>query len=339
MSKKKVNNNKPKNTNKKVSKNLEEKQVKKISEEKPKKKNNLLIWFVIFIFTVFIVVVGIISYKTYNLAANKIIREQLVSVSEDESTPKSGLFIDTLETGYDVSNKFSSKYYFKGKNPNNYLIFENACWRIIHITQNDLLKIVHMGKTADNTCNNIDFKQGNVNNNSIVWGFDNNNFLESSIKNKLTEWSSQNNINNILSIDFTSNDSKVALVEWNIGTIDFKSTSNSLNADILDERKDNNFVSKLGLISVTDYLKAGCKLGSFYSNSSCKDNNYLYSGINYWTLIGEGITDNKAWAVVEDGSVNTAPITDDFGIYPVIYLNSDIKITGKGTAIEPYVVK
>lgn len=303
-----------------------------------KKSNN---FFTIFIFLVTVALLTFLAiklYNNYNLAANKIVRQQLVNILDEDYTPKSGLFIDTLETGYDVTDELSSKYYFKGKNVNNYIVFEGGCWRIIHITQNNLLKIIYMGKAINNTCENIDFKDGNVNNDNIAWG-NNSDFLTSDIKTQLKEWEKSNHINNVLDIDFTSGDSKVERVKWSIGKIDFKSTSNSLNADVLDERENNSYEGKIGLISVTDYLKAGCNLGSFYSNSSCKDNNYLYTGIDYWTIIGEGTTDDKAWAVVEEGSVNAAPITKELGIYPVIYLKSNVKITGSGSSKDPYIVQ
>lgn len=305
---------------------------------KEKKKNSIITVVSLIIIGLILVGVMITYFNHFNLAANKIIRDQLVVV-EEGVTPKSGLFLDTLETGFDPSNELSSKYYFKGDQVNNHLIFENGCWRIIHITQNNLLKIVYMGASVDNKCVDKSSLDGNVNTNDLIWGSDNNHFLESVIFEKLNEWVKNDTINDLINIDFNSPDSKVETVSWNIGSIDFTSNFNSLNADVINEAANNNFTSKLGLISVTDYLKAGCQVGSFSSNPSCKDNNYLYTGINYWTIINDGASIDKAWAVVEDGSVNSALINETYGIYPVLYLKSNVKLTGLGTPSQPYIVE
>lgn len=68
-----------------------------------------------------------------------------------------GLWEDNADTGKDTSLPFASKYFYSGKNVDNYVTFPNTSrdkssattWRIINIPENDCVKITHSDGLSD----------------------------------------------------------------------------------------------------------------------------------------------------------------------------------------------
>lgn len=292
---------------------------------------------------IFIVILLTISYIIYYLlqnqflsAAEKIIKDSLVEEGN-------GLYRDTLATGLNENAPFSSKYYFKGDKLNNYIIFEGSCWHIINIAQNNTIKIMYIGSSNNNQCINTVNK---LTNNMISWNeVGNNTWDKSTIQIKLKEWELNNRINEQLNINFNKPDSKIVNASWYVGAVRF--INQSLSTDIEQERtnniENNNklpiYEGKLGLITVSDYLKASCEKGAYASTPDCKNNNFLVRDQKYWTMTATDSGTQTAWALKDDGSltaVNTAE--SEYVFYPVIYLKDNIKIKGSGAINDPYIV-
>lgn len=286
---------------------------------------------------IMLAVVFVFEFKLPKSASDNIIKDNLVKMGD-------GLYADTLSTGLDNTEPFSSKYYFKGKNVNNYMVFANKCWQIINIAQNGSIKIIYAGSSSNNQCLNVN-NDLSISKDELSWG-SNNSWNNSDVKTVLEKWVQNNNINNQLNIDFNSEKSKVENAIWYVGGVRF--ISQSLSADIKQERDNpvnssNNslvYEGKLGMISASDYLKISCETGAYNSTESCKDNNFLNKGEDYWTITATAANNKNSWAIRADGQTDAVEVkTTGYNIYPVLYLKSSIEITGNGSANYPYIVE
>ncbi len=327
-----------KTTNQKTNIN---KKVKVVSEEKKVKESTKPDTFINIFIIIILSVLGVVFYLNYHenqLAHNKIINHSLV-------TSGSGLYTDTLETGIDESKPFTSKYYFRGKDVNNYLVLYNKCFRIINIAQNNALKIMYVGPANNNTCENIEVEKKLVKwdeNNKNIWS-------ESSINTYLDNW--------IKEIRFDESPYVIKDATWYVGGLFFNAQQN-LTVDIQNERKpqyDENIIYNgiVGLINVSDYMKATerlCVIGAANDKGECSENNYLSNNPNFWTMNKTLNSSEHVWAVektlIPEGNKEIERIflqskltnNDNFEVYPVVYLKANLVLNGHGTAEKPYLV-
>lgn len=305
--------------------------------KKNKKRPILLLLIVILIVGAF-VTFYIMQNKKVTGAANNIIKDNLV-------TNGNGLYADTLSTGLDLDKPFSSKYYFKGDEVDNYIILDNICWQIINIAQNNSLKVMYLGSSSNNQCSNP-INQIEDLKDSLVWNSNKDNVWgNSSLKTDMENWALSNKIADKTTIDFTSSNTKISNATWYVGSVRF--ISQSLSTDIEQERTNKlvsdksllTYQGKVGMISASDYLKVSCEMGAYDSTEECKENNFLDRNESYWTLSATADDNQNVWAVKKDGHFASVEAeTEGYAIYPVIYLKSDIKITGKGSVSNPYLV-
>ncbi|MFA5603458.1 MAG: hypothetical protein WDA12_01205 [Bacilli bacterium] len=275
---------------------------------------------------IFIVVFGALSFIRYQnnqIAHNKLVLDNLV-------TKGSGLYEDTIDTGLDEELLYSSKYYFRGSDVNNYLIYNDKCFRIINIAQNKALKVMYIGDTQNESCENI------INNISkIKWDDQGENvWSKSSIKSYLDNWIS--NVDDSLIVKDAT---------WYIGGLRFNSNQ-SLAIDIENERQTDLddiviYNGKVGLINASDYMKAAqrlCSVGAFNDQKECGLNNYLNTK-NFWTM-NKTYNDNERSWVVENGIMQSKYTSNEkFNAYPVIYLDGNIKLVGNGSINNPYQIR
>ena len=93
----------------------------------------------------------------------------------------------------------------------------------------------------------------------------------------------------------------------------------------------------IGLISADETVIAG---NAGFSNSNNKVY-YLYNGQSYWTISPDGISNNQVYMFIVNGNGSISISGANSGVEalrPVINLRSDVKLTGKGTISNPYVV-
>jgi len=139
--------------------------------------------------------------------------------------------------------------------------------------------------------------------------------------------------------------------DYYVGVLD--STNNSIENDISQE-KNNIWTGKIGLINATDYVKAstnpncsGVKKYSYKSwgtggTEECygtkEQQNWMYSSATVSTLnpISRPWS-GYVWSVYSDGSLyRMGGQEQGGGIRPVLFLSSQIKLTGYGTKNKPY---
>ena len=117
-----------------------------------------------------------------------------------------------------------------------------------------------------------------------------------------------------------------------------------------ESKEQINNGSKVGLMYLSDYLYA--------NNGTADTNNWLFiqNGLNRtssngdtpssqaaeyeWTMTRRGRSGGwyYAWNVFSDGTVYVTTLNNTWAVRPVFYLKSDVKIAGKGTLDNPYMI-
>ena len=99
--------------------------------------------------------------------------------------------------------------------------------------------------------------------------------------------------------------------------------------------------SKVAIMSLSDYTFASsaCYNGTteLYNYNNCTSSNWLYNG-NYQCLLSPSSDDSSnVWYVVDDlGYADHSDVSNTYGVRPVVYLNSNIGLSGSGTSSDPY---
>ena len=219
-----------------------------------------------------------------------------------------GLYKDTSET---------DRYFYKGKNPNNYITFNNETWRIVSINQGGSLQII---------------KNESIGN--MAWD---------SIKTR--SWDNPASLNTYLNSEYINeisvNADKIISHNWPAGIAEFN--NNDLYAQINSE-KSVTFDGKIGLITASEYIRTNNNLnqcGSFSlinnNATTCLQTNWLNDLGNYWWTISNA---NNSFSPIYVYNGGLAYDYDNVGssrnVFPSLYLTADITLTGDGTKDNPY---
>ena len=269
-----------------------------------------------------------------------------------------GLAGTTQGTGKVVNEK---GYRYEGKNPNNYIWFNNEYWRIIGVFDStshgvsgkNLVKIIR-----------ADVLDG------LVWDkSDTNNWNTSSLKSllngayyKAEDGTSSGycygyNTIATANCDYTKKGiqsgyrSMIAKVTWHLGG--YSSTSATTSAFYGYERgttvysgRPTSTTGYIGLMYPSDYgysvLSSSCtrttNLGS-YGSATCAGQSWLYGKGYEWTLTPISSDSNKVFYLYSYGYVRNNPAYEGYGSRPVLYLDASVyKIDGDGSLNNPYIV-
>ncbi|MEI3508857.1 MAG: DUF6273 domain-containing protein [Bacilli bacterium] len=226
-------------------------------------------------------------------------------------TEGDGLYIDTYEEG---------RYVYKGANPNNYITFNNEEWRIMAVEADGTLKL-----------------RKNESIGALAWDTSNSN-----------NWARPSTLNTYLNNDYynmLSGDAQNQIQShaYGIGSATYNNTD--LAGQIASENS-TIWTGNIGLMSASDYLKANTnteKCGNYGLNNTnmsiCKTTNYLISTGYYWTISPYTGSLTNVSRVRSDGDLSSGSANySDFPIWPVLYLKSDITLSGEGTQANPYIV-
>ena len=233
-----------------------------------------------------------------------------------------GLYVDEYEEG---------KFTYKGATPDNYIIFNNEMWRIISFVTNDKIKIV---------------KNESISNN-LAW--DESPYSDGGSNNWATPSSLNEYLNGIYLSTIVANSDKIVDGIYGIGSV--TKGNNDLFTQLSDENK-TLWQGKVGLMTVSEYLRANSNMeqcGTFTLNdtnsTTCKKTNWI-NGIvlqNYhlWSISPTNNGGNGVFVFGPTGIVGYA-VYSSFGVVgvaPVLYLTSNIILTGSGTMQDPYVIE
>ncbi len=143
--------------------------------------------------------------------------------------------------------------------------------------------------------------------------------------------------------------SKIVTHLFNVGVV--KITSGQTLATDISQEQAYKWKGKVGLMSASDYVKSNSNTslcGTVYANSyeagnysTCKTTSWIFAGPagNYssWTISPSSSSfANYEFLVGSGGNLNTVAADDSYGVAPVLYLSSDITLTGEGTEGSPY---
>lgn len=269
---------------------------------------------------------------TYDIAAKHV----------EKTSDSKSLINDTEATGKDATMPFSSKKYFVGENPNNYLYYSGSCYRVVNIAQNDTVKVVYEGlANSDGSCIDVaDDNSGMV----MLYTWDENkqrfgNFENAStLKGNLDRFYEEEEINTV-AMKQPLDTSVVEMADWYIGKVNENNTT--LLEDIQNERSEvSTQTFPFGLLNNSDYLKISCQTSGGKSTTDCSKNNYLYKSKYQWWTINYG-EEKDAWFIHKDGRVmaDTIGYSHEYrfsGVRMAFYLKADTLLTGNGTENSPY---
>ena len=227
-----------------------------------------------------------------------------------------GLYEDEYEEG---------KYTYKGANPNNYVTFNNeyAGWRIISINSNGTIKIM---RTSDiNTSDNLAWDTANSNNWARPASL--NTYLNGTYYNSLN----------------STAQSQIVAKDFSIGAVTYN------NNDLADQINDENGMKwngKVALATVSEYIRSNSnksRCGSFslniYNYSSCVSTGWMYINDSWWTLSPDASNSSALFQVGSFGNGSFDADDTNYAVRPVLYLSSEVTLTGSGTQSDPYTVE
>ena len=273
-----------------------------------------------------------------------------------------GLYEDEYESG---------RYIYRGSNPDNYITFNGETWRIIaketdgtyKIIRNDVLanrafdEANHRSTANNSYCINPQYGCG-------VYAAVSGTFSspsgsqsgtvteDSSIKIYLNDDYYVNNINATAKGQMTSH-------SFNIGAVE-KLDQSGAEADSIEKNiageKMYTWAGNVGLVNVSDILKAStnplCTSATTSLNDQvvCKSNYLLDKGsasmLEYWTINACSNESGGASQFVWRGDVTRAytGVSNGIASYssfaprPVVFLKSDITLSGSGTQSDPFTI-
>lgn len=256
--------------------------------------------------------VGYAAFSTtLSLRAKGNIKKNSVDITDNVVTSGDGLYEDEYEEG---------RYVYRGSNPNNYITFNNETWRIVAKEVDGRIKIVR-----DELLSNRAFDSTNSNN-----------------------WDRPSDIKTYLNGEYldsiTVNKEKIVPSTWSIGKV--TSGNDDLAGQIASENETQSQEASVGLITVSEYLRANTNTGlcgnlilNDYNRVTCKTTNWLFKETIYWTISPSSSHSANVFNVYNSGGVGYGIAKDPDTVLPALYLSSDINLSGSGTSSDPYIIK
>ena len=228
-------------------------------------------------------------------------------------TSGDGLYADEYEDG---------RYFYKGKNVNNYVTFNNekAGWRIISIEKDGTIKIMRNESIGNQAW---DSTGGTYGSNNWARPADLNTYLNS------TYYSGLN----------STAQSQIVSKDFSIGAVTYNDTSLSNSINDENSKKWNG---KVALATASEYIRSNSNQGScgnmnrVYNSSNCGNTTWMHNSTRWWTLSPYSGTSLNVFYVRSDSSFRTNTAIDSYGVRPAVYLSSSIKLSGSGTSSDPY---
>lgn len=241
----------------------------------------------------------------------------------------------TEGTGLYADERESGRYYFKGQNPNNYIKFNNEIWRIISIESDGTLKIIKetgfnhvFDETDSRTIENANPECAAYTMGCPIWAKNGTTILKNSDLLTYLNSSYYDKLNKKYK-DMTVSG------KWCYRRVSTAGTeaSDFLEDEFFDFCGTTVTSGKVGLINVKEIRDAS--LGTCGYMKSCS-NNYLNNNTEFWTLnySNDALIMDSSGNIISINASNTA-----VNARPVLYLKSDLELSGKGTGTKPFTIK
>ena len=232
-------------------------------------------------------------------------------------TSGDGLYEDTYESG---------RYIYRGQDPDNYITFNGETWRIISIGADNTIKIIRNESIGNRA---FDSENSNAWETSDIKAYLNDTYLPT----------------------ITTNQDKIVSHTWSIGGVTHG------NRDLADQINDENGIQSqnvsVGMITASEYLRANTnteQCGNLSinntNNTTCKTTNWMYSIVPsngyLWTISPLDSASNTLFYVYGftgfAGGLGSNIASRSHGVSPVLYLSSDISLSGTGTYENPFTI-
>lgn len=245
----------------------------------------------------------------------------------------------TTEEGLYLLNENNIKtYYYRGSSYDNYVFFANQLWRIVSINNNNQVKLISEKSVA---FNNYSTYRNAIDYTGLKYIY-NNETINNDINNHLGIWY-QNNIINTGLDQYTE---EMTLCNDTYYTVSgYHTYFNPYNRLVLQKTPTltcaatnadfgGAYTQKVGLITADEVVLAG---GMFNADNPSY---YLNNGETYFTMSPLEYYNYNSYiaAVTSTGSLAGAFPNTQFGIRPVILLNSSVTVSGEGTIGNPYTI-
>ena len=260
-----------------------------------------------------------------------------IIIQEEELKPTLAEYIISTYTAdgenglyYHTSNLANSaadnSYRYAGANPNNYVCFgsdvetcpEDNLYRIIGVFGSEvkLIKATSYGS--------YQWDSGNSN----TWS-------TSDIKNTL-----KTTYYNALSSTWQN---KIATHTWKVGGMAWSATNTAkqyYDVEVGSSSRSTTNSAKIGLMYASDYGYAASNNYweiALLSYNSASSSNWLYLGLDEWTITPFSSNRRNVFLVSYDGRLNTRLVSLGCSARPVFYLNSNVTyVSGDGTQSNPF---
>ena len=261
----------------------------------------------------------------------------------------------------------TTDYRYIGADPNNYVKFNDELWRIIGVFDVDdgtgklekRLKIIRNESIGDYSW---DYSNSDKNEWSTAQL---QTLLNSGAYYNRTTGSYYNNSTTASSVDFTSTGltssakKMIGNAKWYLGG---SPTDENVTAPMFytSERgttvyseRSTSWIGKVGLIYPSDYgyatsgdsttSRVTCLAKEMYHwdrESACYQNDWLFKSSNMWLLSPNSSYSIYVFYVYRSGFVSNIANGYSYGVWPVVYLKSTIKISsGTGSSTDPFVLE
>ena len=255
----------------------------------------------------------------------------------------------------------TGEYYFRGANPDNYIEFSGDTWRIMSINSMGNIKIIkyepidltgYSGVYSSDSHRGIFDVPGKSGGRTSGYCSDNNamsygcnawaamdSFVNGSISGEVT---GDAELNTYLNTTYKNSLTDLSYVQtnmtWNVGASGIN--RDTLSVKVMQEMESMyTWQGDIALPTKSEYIRANSNsscltaLNSRNNSNTCKSTNYLYFGYSYWLLTPFSEYSYVNFIQIE-GSVGGNVSMSQMLVLPVIYLKSDITLTGTGTDDE-----
>ncbi|MFR8269196.1 MAG: glycine-rich protein, partial [Oscillospiraceae bacterium] len=280
-----------------------------------------------------------ITYSSYSV----MVIYTMDDLKKQAVTTGDGLYSDSYETG---------RYVYKGANPNNYITFNEEIWRIVSIESDSSAKIVKQDPLTDYQFDDLSNRTLETNTfctltdsyGCNVYGAMPGIYTNGSKSGTITKDSSlATYLNNDWYSVLNSDKKYIINHSFNIGGV---SSTKTLITDAISEEKKESWIGRVGLLSNSDYIKAStdssCKgMSSAYAtgNCSCKNKNYLQIERSWHLITPNYDTTHSLYHIETNGCISangSGELSGKMPNRPVVFLNNNIQLSGKGTTDNPY---
>ena len=261
-----------------------------------------------------------------------------------------GLYADEYEEG---------RYIYKGSSPDNYITFNNESWRIISVELDGTLKIIRQENIYDIPFDSSGLRDGTSNGaggtycalsgrfGCNAWAI-NDNFTNGNKSGTVLKDAGLNTYLNTTFLGTINEDSKyIVNHDFNVGSPGNSSDVDDMATNLQQEAL-YKWNGKIGLMNITDVLRVtqneGCtslKVGyDTITQYVCSANNWLWTNASYELTISPFSNyPQSVWMMMTIGRIDSSSAKDTGrAVRPVLYLKSDITLSGSGAIDDPYTI-